>query len=81
MRSGGGGGGMLSGMRGTHAASVHAPTMDSLTDEHVVGRVYDNTVVMRLLTYLLWSTMVRPLCIPLPIPWWVEKLKAYWPSP
>ncbi len=53
MRSGGGGGGMLSGMRGTHAASVHAPTIDNLTDEHVVGRVYDNTVVMRLLTYLV----------------------------
>ncbi len=51
MRSGGGG--MLSGWRGTHAGSIHAPTTNSLTDEAVVGKVYDTTVVRRLLTYIV----------------------------
>ncbi len=49
---GGGGGGMLGGMRGTHAGSLHAPTTDNLADEHVLGKAYDNRVVMRLLTYI-----------------------------
>ena len=53
MRSGGGGGGMLSGWRGTNAGSLHAPTKDNLTDDMVLGKVYDNTVVTRLLTYLM----------------------------
>src|ERR671922_2351172 len=49
----GDGGGMLSGMRGTQAGSIYAPTTDNLTDETVVGKVYDNRVVRRLLTYIV----------------------------
>ncbi|HEU0020393.1 MAG TPA: ABC transporter ATP-binding protein [Dehalococcoidia bacterium] len=49
---GGGGGGMLSGLRGTNAGGMFAPTQDNLTDDSVVGKVYDNRVVMRLLTYI-----------------------------
>lgn len=49
----GGVGNMLSGMRGTHAGSLHAPTMDHLRHEQVLGKVYDNRVVMRLLTYIV----------------------------
>ena len=55
MRSGGGGGGfggMMGGMRGLHAGGMNSPNLDSLTDEGLVGSVYDNRVVMRLLTYL-----------------------------
>ncbi len=52
MRGGGMGGGMMGGMRGTSADSMFAPTNDSLTDEDVVGRVYDNKVVMRFMTYI-----------------------------
>jgi ABC-type multidrug transport system fused ATPase/permease subunit len=48
----GDGGGLLSGMRGTHAGSIYAPTAHDLTDETVVGKVYDNRVVRRLLTYI-----------------------------
>jgi ABC-type multidrug transport system fused ATPase/permease subunit len=48
----GDGGGLLSGMRGTHAGSIYAPTTHDLTDETVVGKVYDNRVVRRLLTYI-----------------------------
>jgi ATP-binding cassette subfamily B protein len=50
---GGGGGGMLSGLRGTNAGGMFAPTQDNLTDDSVVGKVYDNRVVMRLLTYIV----------------------------
>jgi ATP-binding cassette, subfamily B, multidrug efflux pump len=50
---GGGGGGMLGNMRGTNAGSMFAPTSDNLTDESVIGKVYDNRVVMRLLKYIL----------------------------
>jgi ATP-binding cassette, subfamily B, multidrug efflux pump len=32
---------------------MYAPTRDNLSDETVVGKVYDNRVVMRLLTYLV----------------------------
>ncbi len=53
MRGGGGmGGGMMRGMRGTSADSMFAPTNDNLTDEDVVGRAYDNRVVMRFGTYI-----------------------------
>jgi ATP-binding cassette subfamily B protein len=48
----GGGNNLLSGMRGTNTASLFAPTRDHLTHEHVLGKVYDNRVVMRLLTYI-----------------------------
>jgi ATP-binding cassette subfamily B multidrug efflux pump len=47
-----GGGGMLSGLRGTNAGGMFAPTQDNLTDDSVVGKVYDNRVVMRVLTYI-----------------------------
>jgi ATP-binding cassette subfamily B multidrug efflux pump len=50
---GGGGSGMLGNMRGTNAGSMFAPTSDNLTDESVIGKVYDNRVVMRLLKYIL----------------------------
>jgi ATP-binding cassette, subfamily B, multidrug efflux pump len=46
------GGDMLSGWRGTNAGSMFAPTKDHLSDDAVVGKVYDNRVVRRLLTYL-----------------------------
>jgi ATP-binding cassette, subfamily B, multidrug efflux pump len=49
----GGGGGMLSGWRGTHAGSIHAPSSNDMSDEAIVGQVYDNRVVMRLLTYII----------------------------
>ncbi len=48
-----GGGGMLNGWRGTHAGSVYAPSAGTLSDEAVVGKIYDNRVVRRLLTYLV----------------------------
>ena len=50
--AGGGFGGMMGGMRGLHAGGMNSPNMDNLTDETVVGKAYDNTVVMRLATYL-----------------------------
>lgn len=53
MPGGGGGSGMLSGWRGTHAGGIYAPTTNSLTDETIVGKAYDNTVVRRLLTYIV----------------------------
>ena len=43
---------MLSGMRGTNAGGMFAPTQDNLTDDSVVGKVYDNQVVIRVLTYI-----------------------------
>ena len=43
---------MLSGWRGTHAGGMYAPTTNNLSDETVVGKVYDNRVVRRLLTYI-----------------------------
>ena len=52
MRGGGMGGGMMRGMRGTSADSMFAPTNDNLTDEDIVGRAYDNRVVMRFATYI-----------------------------
>lgn len=44
---------MLSGWNGKDAGGLHAPTADNLTDDTVVGKVYDNKVVMRLLTYIV----------------------------
>ncbi len=52
MRGGGMGGGMMGGMRGTSADSMFAPTNDNLTDEDIVGSVYDNKVVMRFARYI-----------------------------
>ena len=51
-RGGGGGGGMFQGVRGMHAGGMHSPTTDNLTDENVLGKAYDNKVVMRLFSYL-----------------------------
>src|SRR6266853_1503530 len=53
MLAGGGGGDILSGWRGTNAGSMYAPkTTNELSDETIVGKVYDNRVVRRLLTYI-----------------------------
>ena len=52
MRHGGGGGGMFGGMRGMNAGGMHSPTTDNLTDENLLGKAYDNKVVMRLFSYL-----------------------------
>src|SRR5437867_12677224 len=53
MLGGGGGGDILSGWRGTNAGSMYAPrTTNELSDEIIVGKVYDNRVVRRLLTYI-----------------------------
>ncbi len=49
---GGGFGGMMGNMRGLESGGLRSPTMDNLTDEGVVGSVYDHRVVTRLLTYL-----------------------------
>ena len=50
---GGGFGGMMGGMRGLQAGGIHSPNMDNLTDENVVGKVYDHNVVVRLATYIM----------------------------
>ena len=47
---GGMGGGMMGPM--PHSGGMNSPTMDSLTDEDVLGKVYDHTVVTRLSTYI-----------------------------
>src|SRR6266853_163118 len=53
MLAGGGGGDILSGWRGTNAGSMYAPrATHELSDETIVGKVYDNRVVRRLLTYI-----------------------------
>jgi len=48
----GGGGDMLSGWRGTSPGGIYAPTTNQLSDDRIVGKVYDNSVVRRLLTYI-----------------------------
>ena len=48
---GGGFGGMLGGMRGLQSGGLHSPNEDNLSDEAVVGRVYDHRVVTRLASY------------------------------
>src|SRR5919108_5752496 len=48
-----GGGGMFGGWRGTNPGSMFAPNRDNLSDDAVIGKVYDNRVVKRLLTYLV----------------------------
>jgi ATP-binding cassette subfamily B protein len=47
-----GGGDLLGGWRGTNAGSMFAPNRDNLSDDAIIGKAYDNRVVMRLLTYL-----------------------------
>jgi len=43
---------MMGGMRGLQAGGIHSPNMDNLTDERVVGKVYDHKVVARLASYI-----------------------------
>ena len=53
MHQGGGGfGGMMGGMRGLQAGGMRSPNMENLSDEGLVGRAYNNQVVMRLATYV-----------------------------
>ena len=51
---GGGGGfsGPMGGVRGLQTAGLYAASLDNLTDDNIVGKVYDNRVVTRLLTYV-----------------------------
>ena len=49
---GGGFGGMLGGMRGLQPGGMYSPNMDNLTDENLMGRVYDHRVVTRLAGYV-----------------------------
>lgn len=86
MLGGGGGGDILSGWRGTNPGSIHAPrTTHELSDELIVGKVYDNRVVRRLLTYIrpykkdallsLIAVLVYTAAhvgLPLVIMWWIN---------
>ena len=47
-------GGIGSGMMGNmpHAGMMNSPNVDNLTDENIVGKVYDHRVVTRLATYI-----------------------------
>ncbi len=49
---GGGFGGMMGGMRGLHSGGMNSPTTDNLSDDNALGSVYNNKVVMRLITYM-----------------------------
>ena len=49
---GGGFGGLMGDMKGLTTGGVHSPNMDNLTDEGVVGSVYDHQVVARVATYV-----------------------------
>ena len=49
---GGGFGGMMGGMRGLHSGGINSPTADNLSDDNAMGAVYNNKVVMRLITYM-----------------------------
>lgn len=82
----GGSGDILSGWRGTNPGSIHAPrTTHELSDELSVGKVYDNRVVRRLLTYIrpykkdallsLIAVLVYTAAhvgLPLVIMWWIN---------
>ena len=47
---GGAGSGMMGNM--PHAGMLNAPNVDNLTDENIIGKVYDHRVVARLATYI-----------------------------
>ena len=49
---GGGFGGMLGGMRGLQSGGMYGANLDNLSDEDIVGRVYDHRVVTRLAGYV-----------------------------
>ena len=50
---GGGFGGMMGNMRGLNAGGMRTVNMDNLTDDAIVGKIYDHKVVLRLMTYIL----------------------------
>ena len=43
---------MMGGMQGTQSGGMNSPNADNLADQGALGSAYDNTVVMRLATYL-----------------------------
>ena len=49
---GGGFGGMMGGMRGLQSGGINSPTMDNLSDDNAIGSVYNNKVVLRLISYM-----------------------------
>ena len=49
---GGGFGGMLGGMRGLQAGGLYGANLDNLSDDNLVGGVYDHRVVTRLASYI-----------------------------
>ena len=49
---GGGFGGMMGGMRGLQSGGINSPTMDNLSDDNAMGAVYNNKVVLRLISYM-----------------------------
>ncbi len=49
---GGGVGGMMGGMRGMGAHGMNVANLDNLSDDSIVGNVYDHKVVVRLMTYI-----------------------------
>ena len=49
---GGGFGGMMGGMRGLQSGAMNSPTMDNLSDDNALGSVYNNKVVLRLISYM-----------------------------
>ncbi len=49
---GGGFGGMMGGMRGLQSGGIHTPTLDNLSDDNAIGAVYNNKVVLRLISYM-----------------------------
>ena len=51
--SGAGFGGMMSHMPGLDSSGMRAANLDTMADDAIVGKVYDNRVVTRLLTYML----------------------------
>lgn len=42
----------MGGMRGLHAGGMNSPNQDNLSDEGRIGSVYNNAVVIRLLSYI-----------------------------
>ncbi|MYC30238.1 MAG: ABC transporter ATP-binding protein [Chloroflexi bacterium] len=49
---GGGFGGMMGGMRGLQSGGINSPTLDNLSDDNAIGSVYNNKVVLRLVSYM-----------------------------
>ena len=49
---GGGFGGMMGGMRGLNSGGINSPTLDNLSDDNAMGAVYNNKVVLRLISYM-----------------------------